>query len=212
MFKIIKQKKIYQKLYRRYGHSIDALHWRSKKTQHARFKALCEIQPKRGSLILDIGCGFGDFFGYLQRHLYFTKDVGCEITPEFAAIAKQDYPKATIYQGDYLDIPNIEPDYIFASGIFAFGNRRFFRKVARKALLECQKGFAFNICTDESFDHIDPVEVLEFLSQLTPNIEVIEGYLDNDITFLAHPQIVLPSRSQSRFFSSHARRRALLTS
>lgn len=212
MFKIKNQKKIYQKLYKQYGFSVEALHWRSKKTQEARFEALLKIEPKRGSIILDIGCGFGDFFGYLNRHLYFTKNVGAEITPEFARLAKKHYPEATIYQGNYLDMSNIEPDYIFASGVFAFGHQRFCKRVLKKALMECQKGLAFNLCKDPGFNQIDVKEMFDFLMPLSSSVSVVEGYLDNDITFLVRPQIALPAQSQSRSFPSLFSRQIPLTS
>lgn len=198
MFNLNKQRKIYSKLYKKHGHSVTSLHWRSKRTQQIRFEALCELAPKNGQSVLDIGCGFGDFFTYLDKHYSRLIFYGCEIIPEFARISKITHPYAKIYESCYLKLPNLKPDLIYASGIFGFGDYSFFKHVCKKALLECQKGFAFNICTDDKFNRVKVDQAYAYLSRLTTVIEVVEGYLENDITFLAHPQIALRARYQSQ--------------
>lgn len=196
MFNLHKQKKIYTKLYAKHGHSIGSLHWRSRHTQKLRFDALLRLSPQNGQSILDIGCGFGDFFTYLDKRFCRQKYFGCEIVPDFASISQANHPEAEIFQSCYLKLGNLRPDLIFASGIFGFGDTAFFKNVCKKALRECRVGFAFNLCTDDNFNHITPDEAFTFLNRYASSVQVVEGYLENDVTFLAHPQIALRSQYQ----------------
>ena len=44
-----------------------SLHWISQETQRIRFQVLYGLRPWEGVSVADIGCGLGDFCGYLQE-------------------------------------------------------------------------------------------------------------------------------------------------
>ena len=56
----------YKKRYKKYGNSIKSLASGNRTRRKIRFKVLEDIGIKKNSSVLDIGCGFGDFYQFLK--------------------------------------------------------------------------------------------------------------------------------------------------
>src|SRR6478752_10387552 len=56
----------YEDKVRTYGFDHRGLGFRSRSSQVKRFEALLELGDLDGRRVLDVGCGFGDFLGFLQ--------------------------------------------------------------------------------------------------------------------------------------------------
>jgi len=54
----------------RYGVDARSLDWGSRQSQHLRFSVLAGIGSMQGARILDVGCGLGDFYGWLREPGY----------------------------------------------------------------------------------------------------------------------------------------------
>ena len=50
-----------------HGEDIRSLDWGGRSSQSQRFRVLYEIGIGLESSVLDVGCGHGDFYGYLIR-------------------------------------------------------------------------------------------------------------------------------------------------
>ena len=59
-------KKIYNDNLAKYGYNVKALGWLNGR-QKVRFSALTNIGNLQNSKILDVGCSFGDLYGYLKK-------------------------------------------------------------------------------------------------------------------------------------------------
>ena len=66
---MLKTQEIYKDLFKQYGAKDErSLGW-SKNKQNYRFeRCLRFLKPKCGESLLDIGCGFGDLYRYLQSN------------------------------------------------------------------------------------------------------------------------------------------------
>ena len=83
---------IYENLYSQYGKSFRSLDWGSQESQHRRFQVLAEIGIAEGDNILDIGCGFADFYSWLQQNRCNVIYQGIDITPAMILSAREIYP------------------------------------------------------------------------------------------------------------------------
>ena len=58
--------KLYTDLYNQYGENVRSLNWGSQQSQHLRFEAMTNNLDLNNQTILDVGCGFGDFYKFLK--------------------------------------------------------------------------------------------------------------------------------------------------
>ena len=113
--------KNYQTLLKNYGMDSRAVQYRDKESHWIRFKMLASVSPYMSS-VLDIGCGFADFYHFLRSRGFNGQYLGIDIVPEFVSLAKESIKGCPNAEVRLLDI-NSEPlpvgsDYVFASAIF----------------------------------------------------------------------------------------------
>lgn len=88
----------YTKRYTELGRDIKTLGWGSKDQQVYRFKQtlMCEINFK-GKTVLDIGCGFGDYFSFLKSNsVGIHKYIGWDINPNLINEGKKQHQGSTL--------------------------------------------------------------------------------------------------------------------
>ena len=59
--------KFYEKNARKYKNTFKSVAWGSRKSQKRRFEILSQIANLEGHSLLDVGCGPGDFYGWLKE-------------------------------------------------------------------------------------------------------------------------------------------------
>ena len=95
--------------------------------------------------ILDVGCGFGDLFGYLKKNKTDFDYLGCDINEKIINVAKDQYPDVTFVVHDFLDLKlEKKYDWVIASGIFNFklnDNEIYIQKMLTKMFQSCKIGF-----------------------------------------------------------------------
>jgi len=186
-----RQKKIYKKLYAQHKESHRSLHWSNIENQKKRFDILMEIGNLEAKTILDIGSGMGDFFAHLKEGGIRAEMTGYEIVEEFLHIARRRHPHCTFKPVNLSRSPTRHKfDYVFSSGIYAFGNQTFFETMVKKAFASSRVAYGFNIYLseeDDRFMDISRSQVEKFLQKLRPS-EIIckEGYIKNDMTFFVY--------------------------
>jgi trans-aconitate methyltransferase len=95
------------------------LGWGKGGRQHLRFKILTEIGVQKTSSVLDVGCGFGDFYKYLRNEGWHGQYVGVDIVDELLREAKIQYPDITVRNEDILTTnTRTQFDYVISSGVF----------------------------------------------------------------------------------------------
>ena len=70
-----------------FGQSIEALASGTKERRDTRFNILSSIGDLQGQRVLDLGCGFADFYNWLQKNNIETKYTGYDISPDLSKSA-----------------------------------------------------------------------------------------------------------------------------
>lgn len=76
-----------------------SLGWDSRESMETRFEVATEMYDFSDKSVLDVGCGFGDFYKFLKDHGQEPAEYyGIDISGEILDIAKDRHPKATFEQ------------------------------------------------------------------------------------------------------------------
>ena len=184
----------YRQLLQAHGPSYLALDWGSREGQHLRFSVLSEIGDLAGSRILDVGCGLGDFAGWLAARGIVADYTGIDLTAELVDRAKHLNPRRRFLCGGILDevvLANERFDFVVASGIFATYNTGaddFLRRAVARMWRLAERGCAFNSLsawapTHEAGEfHADPLAVLDYCRSLTPWVALRHDFHPRDFT------------------------------
>lgn len=132
------------------GETPQALGWRDAAQQNLRFKALLGIGDCSHTSVLDVGCGFGDFYGFLKRHnISDVRYSGTDLNPTLIDVARRSHPTGSFYVTPNLNsFEDGEVDYVFISGLFNFriaDNIAFMHQTVREAFRIARRGVAFNL-------------------------------------------------------------------
>ena len=152
---------VYRRFLKKHGPSVRAVDWVSEETQRVRFQALEDVGPWEGKSVADIGCGLGDFFGFLVDRGHAVRYTGYDITPEMVDAARTRYPDpaARFEVRDILDDALSPPfDYVVASGTFNIrteGHEDFLRRMLTAMYRGCRIAVAFNVLKPVPASHPD---------------------------------------------------------
>lgn len=192
----------------RFGATLAALDWNSKEAQRVRFDQLTKLlgggQNDECFILCDYGCGYGDYFGYLQEKGYACRYTGIDLVKETIACADKKYgmhKNATFVQGTKLERTY---DYIVANGIFNM--KRSVTDEAWTAYLMgtleefcrySKKGFAFNCLTGysdaehmrEDLYYADPLSLFDYAKRhFSKNVALLHDYELYDFTIIVRKQ------------------------
>jgi cyclopropane fatty-acyl-phospholipid synthase-like methyltransferase len=115
------QRAFFLDLYRKHGSSPRSLGWRDSATQAERFrKAACAFGHETGPFsVHEIGCGLGDFGGYLARTFPSAQYSGSEVCEEFTGVCRERFPSSTFHTRDVSSsLPDESYDYVVLIGVF----------------------------------------------------------------------------------------------
>jgi RimJ/RimL family protein N-acetyltransferase len=185
----------YSGLVREHGLSVKSLNWGSAESQAIRFKILSELCDLKSKSLLDIGCGTGDFFRWLNdRHIY-VKYTGIDLSQDMIAIASKRFTEARFFVGDISSCELEESyDVIVESGIFTFSTQQIFFDTLQRAFEKCRIGVAFNALSswspqqDEGECYLDPAAVLDYCKSLTRRVTLRHDYHPRDFTIYLYKQ------------------------
>jgi len=184
----------YRQLLAEHGASHRTLDWGSRAGQHLRFSVLAGIGNLAGSRILDVGCGLGDFAGWLDAQGIAADYTGVDLTAELVEQAARLHPRRRFLHGSILDESLWSEerfDYVLASGIFATypaGADDFLRRAVSRMWRLAERGCACNSLsawapTREAGEfHADPLAVLDYCRGLTPWVALRHDYHPRDFT------------------------------
>ncbi len=181
----------YNKLLKKYGYSPKSVGWGSKKgKQSLRFEILCQIGNLDNSSILDVGCGFGDLFGYLNTKKINVRYHGVDINSNLIKIGKTIYPNANLKVFD-IDNEKISKkfDWVFFSGISSKGcTYPYIKKMMKKMFDLSKKGIAMNFVggiidfkTPDLF-YSDPGKIYSITKTLSNRVTIRHDYAPYEFT------------------------------
>jgi trans-aconitate methyltransferase len=179
--------------------TTEALGWMGPDSQTKRFEAIVKVGNFGNSTVLDVGCGYGDLKSFLDKRYQGVTFIGIDQVPEFIAAAQTTYRNRTdanFYQCDFATADFPEVDFVVASGALSYrcSDPEFYTGMVRKLFEAATRGTAFNMLDAARFpEHPllvghDREKILTFCRTLTPRVELVEGYLDEDFTVLLYPR------------------------
>lgn len=177
--------------------TVGALGYRGEDSQGKRFEVLAAVGDVSGCSVLDVGCGHGDLKGYLDTKFHGYSYVGIDMVPEFVAEARSLYgqrPSCYFCLADFAEAELPRADYVFACGVFAYrcASADFHLAMVERMYAAAGKAFAFNMLDAAVFpEHPllaghDAQRVVEFCERLSPRVELVRGYLEDDFTVLMY--------------------------
>ncbi|MDD2384204.1 MAG: class I SAM-dependent methyltransferase [Sulfurospirillaceae bacterium] len=182
----------YSGAYTKHGVSPQGVNWHSQETQEIRFQVIVNLLKNElyESSIADAGCGFGDFYLFLHAQGLAPKHyIGIDVMEEFLEVAKKRLEHArgcSFACKDVLKEPLPRVDWYVCSGalnILSDFNTWLF---IEKMLLYARKGVVFNILQGRrggsDFNYKEKEEMVNFLEEKGLEYEIIEGYLEKDMT------------------------------
>jgi SAM-dependent methyltransferase len=199
-------KKHYEPRLEKYSENSKILDWENPGAQYKRFSALTDNYDLRGKSVLDVGCGCGDFYGWLDGCGISAGYYGVDILEKMVKKAAESYPEAEFHCADIFspdfavkDEFGLEQfDVTFTSGIFnlnAGNNAAFFRRAVPVLSALSKQAFVFNLLNPESPDkderyfYVDPETAIDLASGYADKIEMVQGYLDNDYTLICRKNV-----------------------
>lgn len=153
------QQEYWQKKLAEHDENFQAIGSESPEHKALRYERIAAILSDQTNVsVLDVGAGFGDYYGYLQEN-FSGKGIdyhGTEITPGFCEIAQKKYPGinmtyANLVEGEI----DQQFDFVQMSGLFhQHGDtnqeewHNFMMSMLSKSFERCKKGLSFNVLSD----------------------------------------------------------------
>ena len=182
----------YSALVDRYGHDTRACDYHNPASQIRKFEVLAEVIGPTDRRILDVGCGFADFWPFLRSRWPDLVYEGIDLSPRMIAEARRNHPDVALRVANVLDLEETdEYDLVFANGIFyLLGDEApaLMSQIVQKLFALSRRATAFNTLSTWTPDpepgefYADPVETLQMCSELTHDVVLRHDYHPRDFT------------------------------
>lgn len=178
----------YQKRLSEYGPGIQALASGSTERRDTRFNVLSSIGDLHGCRLLDLGCGLGDFYAWLQKNGIVVDYTGYDITPELVDFAAERFPEADFEVRD-IQTEGIQESFDFIVSSQTFNNRLshddnfdVMKEVLQICYDACDKAVAIDMMTtyvdfqEKHLHYYQPEAVFSYAKTLTKRVSLRHDY------------------------------------
>ena len=169
--------------------------------QHAVHASVGDLH---GKTLLDIGCGFGDYYAYLRGRGIGVRYVGYDFIAPFVEAGRERFPEATFAVKDVTRDP-IEHEADYAVMCQVFNNRyadsdntAVVKAVVRKAFAAARLAVSVDMLStyvnyrDEKMAYFSPEEMFAFGKSLTPYVRVQHDYAPHHFTLFLYREPFRP--------------------
>ncbi len=131
--------------------------WKRPECQIRRFEKFTNILDFKDKSILDVGCGYGDFYFWLINKGMKPKSyIGIDLISEHCKVARKNLPSnCAVIEGDFLQIPIPEADFSILSGALNVYYKGWLKKtlsILDKMWELSSQGIMFNIRSPHGFE------------------------------------------------------------
>lgn len=192
----------YREAVGRHGPGFGATLWGSREAQVLRFDVMVDLAGFESCVVLDAGCGEGDFAArLLERGVPFERFVGVDAVPEMIESArKRDLPRCVFEVRDVVADPAVlstaGPDYVCISGALNTMDEPVARRLVAGAFEAAAQGVVFNFLSNRAHPRwsrrdigparrFDTASWLDWAMTLTSRVEFTQSYMDgHDATIM----------------------------
>lgn len=183
----------YRRRLDQFGRDPRSLGWGNSDDQAVRFKTAMSLVDCSGKNLLDIGCGFADFFLYLKNHNCRPVSYkGIDINKHFLGIAQRENPEAQFECRNILSDPveKVVADITIMIGLFNFrlkeiSNYDYAMDVIEKAWVTCREALVVDMLSayqdplylsEDFVFYYEPEKMFQFAQTLTPHTTLKHDY------------------------------------
>lgn len=185
----------YREAVKEHGAGFNATLWMSREAQVLRFDVMTKMAEFADSIILDAGCGSGDFAAHLiEKKIAITKYLGIDGVDEQIEKAKErEIQRSDFIKGDFVGDPaifqSLSPDWICFSGSLNTLTEKKSKEILEHAFHAAAKGIVFNFLSDRAHKknldrdtkparRFNTVKILDWALSLTVKVQFRQEYLD----------------------------------
>jgi SAM-dependent methyltransferase len=199
----------YEARLRRFGYSLETLGWGKQGRQDIRFGVLSQpILESLNSSVLDVGCGFADFYDYLVDRGWKGYYCGFDLVPGLLQVAKKRHPEIDLRELD-ITAPGLSLgpyDFVVGTGMFnarlKFGNNlehiecalRNMRRVANVAICVDFMSTYVDYQHPEGW-HTDPAWALALGKKLSRRVLLRHDYMPFEFALIIYCEDAISSRN-----------------
>lgn len=185
----IDSEKFYTSAIAKFGISAKGVNWASKKNQTLRFDAILKLLPDdlNHFTLVDAGCGFGDFYLYLEKKKKLPKRyIGIDSVQEMYSIASQNTAQEILNADICKDsLPNA--DYYICSGALNVLTPFETYLFIQNCYMSSKIAFIFNALhgdkKSETYNYLSTLTIKEIATTLKVKETLFESaYMEDDIT------------------------------
>jgi SAM-dependent methyltransferase len=132
---------------------IRSMGWHDELEYCCRFEIAVQLADLNNSSILDVGCGFGGLYKYLESSGIKFSYLGIDILPEMVEISKKNNPKGNFRVADILKEALPRFDYVFCLGAMNVSDKNhhsFFMKMVKRMISMAKKAVVLNFLSDKA--------------------------------------------------------------
>lgn len=174
----------YDELVKKYGENHKGLGWLNGR-QAIRFEIINSIGNFNGCNILDVGCGFGDFYKFLKYKKIKCQYLGVDINSKFIDIARDRYPDAKFQVRDLLEnkIKN-KFDWVIATGITNHSSSyQYIKEMLTEMLKISKKGVSMDFISSyveykqKEIFYSNPEKIFKIAKLLSSRVTIRHDYM-----------------------------------
>jgi cyclopropane fatty-acyl-phospholipid synthase-like methyltransferase len=182
----------YDKLIATHGHDPKSCDYGQSVSQIAKFNVLSSCIDYSGKSVLDIGCGFADYYDFLSAKYQHVNYHGVDISASMISQAKELHPKLHLeVRNVFENAPENKYDVVTANGIFYLLGENAWPLMCefiKKMYDMSERVVAFNSLSTWTSDkesgefYADPEKVLTFCRTISPWIAIRHDYHFRDFS------------------------------
>jgi SAM-dependent methyltransferase len=189
----------YRERLQEHGPTLAALGVASAERMRLRHEVVAGVGDLRGASVLDVGCGFGDFYRECYKRIPTPEYTGIDMVEELIDEAKKRYRGARFIVGDFFTHDfGRSFDYVACDGVF---NNRYrhcsniavVHRAIDRAYALATKGVAFSFMSryvdfrEDYLYYYDPLDIFDFCKTLTKRVTLRHDYPLFEFTVYLYP-------------------------